>query len=78
MVNEAGYSPREAIWSATMEAAGLMRLDKPLGAIAAGKLADIIAVPADPLADVAALRKVFFVMKNGRVCRNDRERPALM
>ena len=74
MVNEAGFTPQQAIWSATMEAAGLMRLDKPLGAIAEGKLADIIAVPEDPLKDISALRRVFFVMKNGRVQRNDRER----
>jgi imidazolonepropionase-like amidohydrolase len=78
MVNEAGFSPKEAIWSATMEAARLMRLDKPLGAIAEGKLADLIAVSADPLKDISALKGVFFVMKNGRVHRNDRERIALL
>jgi imidazolonepropionase-like amidohydrolase len=69
MVNECGFSPREAIWSATMEAARMMKLANDLGSLEAGKLADIIAVPNDPLQDVATLRRVFFVMKNGNIHR---------
>lgn len=74
MVKQCGFTPAEAIWSATMEAARMMRLDGDLGSLEAGKLADIIAVPEDPLDDIAALRRVFFVMKEGVVYRNDRAR----
>jgi imidazolonepropionase-like amidohydrolase len=72
MVNEAKFSPRAAISAATMEAARMMRLEKELGAIEPGKIADVIAVPGDPLDDIASMRRVFFVMKEGRVYRNDR------
>jgi imidazolonepropionase-like amidohydrolase len=42
------------------------------GAIATGKLADLIAVPGDPLKDVKVLEKVAFVMKRGTVVRSGR------
>ena len=71
MVKECGFSCREAIWSATMEAARMMSLSDDLGSLDEGKMADVIAVPADPLEDIAALRNVFFVMKDGVVYRND-------
>jgi imidazolonepropionase-like amidohydrolase len=61
-----GMSPMQAIQSATKNAAeALGRGD--LGVIASGKLADLIAVSGDPLADVRALESVDFVMKNGVV-----------
>jgi imidazolonepropionase-like amidohydrolase len=41
-----------------------------LGSLASGKLADIVAMPGDPLADIAATAKVDFVMKDGVVYRN--------
>ena len=72
MVSEAKFSPQEAIRSATIEAARMMRVDKDLGTIEPGKLADIIAVPSNPLGDISSMRRVFFVMKDGRVYRNDR------
>jgi len=67
MVAEAGFSPAEAIHAATMGAAEMMGLAGDLGSLAEGKFADAIAVRADPLQDVAALRQVDFVMKEGRI-----------
>jgi imidazolonepropionase-like amidohydrolase len=72
MVNKCGFSPQEAIWSATMEAARMMKLEGDLGSLEPGKTADVIALPSDPLADISSLRRVFFVMRTGRVYRNDR------
>jgi imidazolonepropionase-like amidohydrolase len=66
---EAGMQPAEAIRSATMTAAELLGVQGDLGTIAAGKLADIIAVDGDPLDNVAALQNVNFVMKDGAIYR---------
>lgn len=61
-----GMSPLEAIRAATVNAADLLGRDDR-GAIAAGKLADLIAVPGNPLQDIRALQHVTFVMKGGEV-----------
>jgi imidazolonepropionase-like amidohydrolase len=66
----AGMPAAAAIQAATVNAAQLLRQTKDLGSIAAGKYADIIAVAGDPLADIARLRQVSFVMKDGVVYRN--------
>src|SRR5437868_9341533 len=65
-----GMTPAEAIQAATMNAATLIGRDKDVGAIEAGKFADIIAVSGDPLKDVTALEHVAFVMKGGTVYKN--------
>ncbi|MFZ3003290.1 MAG: amidohydrolase family protein [Undibacterium umbellatum] len=62
-----GMTPMQAIQAATINAADLLGLKDKLGSIKVGKLADIIAVDADPLVDVTSLTKVSFVMKNGKV-----------
>jgi imidazolonepropionase-like amidohydrolase len=77
MVKQCGFTPQEAIWSATMEAARMMRLDGDLGSLQPGRIADIIAVAEHPLDDIAALSRVFFVMKDGTIHRNDRATPAM-
>ena len=64
-----GMKPMEAIQAATSRAAELLGVADKLGTIEAGKLADIVAVPGDPLADVSVLEKVDFVMKDGVVVR---------
>jgi imidazolonepropionase-like amidohydrolase len=62
---EAGMPPMEAIQSATVTTSRLLQVDEELGSIAPGKLADIIAVNGNPLEDIAVLRSVAFVMKDG-------------
>jgi len=67
---EAGMPPMEAIVSATRAAAELLDQSDRLGSIGPGKLADIIAVPGDPLQDVSQFGKVHFVMKDGQVYKH--------
>ncbi len=62
-----GQTPAQALRSATVNAAELMGLQDQIGSIAPGKLADIVAVPGDPLTDISVLEKVSFVMKGGVV-----------
>jgi len=64
---EAGMPPMKAIQSATLEAAKLIEMDKDLGTVESGKIADLVAVPGDPLADISLMTKVSFVMKAGKV-----------
>lgn len=64
---EAGMPPMRAIQSATVVAAQLLGVEDDLGTLAAGKLADIVAVREDPLEDIGALAEMSFVMKEGRV-----------
>ncbi len=62
---EGGMPPMEAIRSATAVTAELLGISEKLGTLEAGKLADIIAVPGDPLEDISILQSVAFVMKEG-------------
>jgi imidazolonepropionase-like amidohydrolase len=70
-----GQTPMQAIQSATTVAAELLQAEKDLGAIEPGKYADIVAVSGDPLADVSELEHVKFVMKGGKVVKNDLAHP---
>jgi imidazolonepropionase-like amidohydrolase len=65
---ELGMSPLDAIRTATLGAAELLGVDDR-GSLETGRLADLIAVPGDPLADVTALGRPVFVMKGGEVYR---------
>ena len=64
---QAGMPPMYTIQAATVNAAQLLRHDKDLGTVAAGKIADVVAVPGDPIADISAMTRVSFVMKDGVV-----------
>ena len=64
---EAGMPPIEAILSATRAAADLLGASDHIGSIQPGRFADVIAVAGDPVADIAELRRVTFVMKGGIV-----------
>ena len=68
---EFGMSPMQAIQSATSRAAELLEQKGKIGVIAPGAFADVIAVTGDPLADVKVLGKVGFVMKDGKVFKNE-------
>ena len=70
-----GLSPLGAIQAATINGAELLGWSKDLGAIEAGKFADIVAVSGDPLADIGVMERVVFVMKGGEVVKNDLARP---
>ena len=64
-----GMTPAAALRAATSVAATLLGIDDRLGTLTAGKLADIIAVPGNPLTDITATERVSFVMKEGVVVK---------
>ena len=66
-----GMTAMQAIRSATVSAADLLGVSARVGSIEKGKLADLIAVRGDPLADVRLLENVQFVMKEGRIYKQD-------
>ncbi len=66
-----GMPPSDAIIAATINGADLIGRSDDLGSVEAGKIADIIAVSGNPLEDIASLKQVHFVMKDGAVHRND-------
>lgn len=68
---EEGMTPLQIIHAATRNAAELLGLQSEIGTLEAGKAADIIAVPGDPLKDATALQHARFVMKGGEIIRND-------
>lgn len=68
---DAGMPAAYTLQSATKNAAELLKKSKDLGSIDAGKYADIIAVDGNPLADITIMQKVGFVMKAGKVYRQD-------
>ncbi|MBK8283948.1 MAG: amidohydrolase family protein [Ahniella sp.] len=64
-----GMSPREAIHAATINASRLLGLESEIGTIEAGKVADLIAVGGDPLADVRVLKAVQAVVQGGKLLK---------
>ena len=72
MVEGAGFTPQEAVYSATLGAATMLRREDDLGSIDEGKFADIIGFADDPLSDINVTRDVRMVMKGGDVVRYDR------
>jgi imidazolonepropionase-like amidohydrolase len=69
-VRDAGQPAMEAILSGTSVAAESLGLGDKIGTLAPGFEADIVAVEGDPLTDITAVRRVVFVMKGGKVWRN--------
>ena len=66
-----GMTPMAAIEAATVNAADLLGLSEEIGTIEPGKRADIVAVDGDPLTDVTVLTSMDFVMRDGRVYRDE-------
>jgi imidazolonepropionase-like amidohydrolase len=71
-----GMMPIDALRSATSIDAELFGIAQKVGTLEKGKLADIIAMPGDPTADITATERVSFVMKEGRVVRNGPATPS--
>jgi len=63
--------PIDALCSATSVDAELFGVANKLGTLEKGKLADVIAMPGDPTTDITATERVFFVMKDGKIVKND-------
>jgi imidazolonepropionase-like amidohydrolase len=63
---QAGFTPLEALQAATIVPARVMKRDKELGTVEAGKRADFVIVDGDPLADIRALRKIRIVVSDGK------------
>lgn len=71
LVKHGGVTPARAIQSGTMVNAEALGWQDRIGSIEKGKYADIVAVSGDPLADITELQRVKFVMKGGKVIKND-------
>jgi imidazolonepropionase-like amidohydrolase len=66
---EYGMAPIDVLKSATSGAAQIMHVEETVGRVATGLVADLVAVDGNPAQDIAALQRVRFVMKDGKVVR---------
>jgi imidazolonepropionase-like amidohydrolase len=71
LVKHAGLSPARALQAGTITNATVLGWDGQMGSIDKGKYADLVAVAGDPLADITELQRVKFVMKGGKIVRNE-------
>jgi imidazolonepropionase-like amidohydrolase len=62
-----GFAPLEAIQSATIRNAEMLRLDKSIGSVEPGYEADLIAVEKNPLEDITTIQDPLLVISNGRI-----------
>ena len=65
-----GMAPIDALISATSADAELLGINQRVGTLEKGKLADVVAIPGDPISDITGTERVSFVMKEGKVIRN--------
>jgi hypothetical protein len=70
-MQKAGMTPMQIIVAGTRNAAHVCNLDRQLGTLEAGKIADVLVVNGDPLAELSALAKVRLVIHNGVVIRGE-------
>jgi len=71
LMTKYGLSPAQALISGTKNGADLLGIADQTGTLQAGKFADIVAVPGNPLSDMTATERPLFVMKEGIIYRND-------
>lgn len=71
LMTHTGMTNLDVVRASTINAARLCRIDDRVGQLKPGLLADLIAVPSNPLDNMQNMRKIFFVMKDGRIIRND-------
>lgn len=69
LMGRAGLTTMEVLQAATINAAQVCQVDDRLGTLEPGKMADLIATPGDPSADLRALRDIRFIMKDGQVVK---------
>ena len=69
LMADGGMAERDVIVAATATNAAILGIEQKVGTIETGKLADLIAVPGNPLKQISALRQVEFVMQEGRIAR---------
>jgi imidazolonepropionase-like amidohydrolase len=74
-LHDAGMSPLDIIRAVTTNAAGMLGWEDRVGSVEPGKFADLVAVAGDPIADISELERVRFVMKDGRVVRDELTAP---
>jgi imidazolonepropionase-like amidohydrolase len=67
-----GMTPAQSLMAGTTSAAELLGLQDKVGALKPGMLADVVAVPGNPIENIKATQSVMFVMKDGAILRNDR------
>lgn len=77
LMTDLGMLPIDALRSATSADAQLFGIADKVGSLEKGKLADVIAMPGDPTQDITATERVVFVMKDGKVVKNDKPQPLL-
>jgi len=70
-----GMTPAQSLMAGTTSAAELLGLQDKVGALKPGMLADVVAVPGNPVDNIKATQSVIFVMKDGAILRNDRAVP---
>jgi imidazolonepropionase-like amidohydrolase len=75
LVKRAGMTPTRALQSGTIVNAEAMGWQDQIGSLTKGKFADLVAVSGDPIADITELQRVKFVMKGGKVIRNELAAP---
>ena len=73
LMQEAGMTPMEIITAATKNAACVCNLDRDLGTVEKGKIADLLVIRGNPLENLSALRNVILVVHNGVIIRDERE-----
>ena len=66
LVTEGGLTPRQALWAATIGPATFFGLERELGSVSSGSIADLVVLDGNPLLDISHTRRIHAVIQNGR------------